>query len=125
MVTSANPVNWFEIPADNIDRAQNFYEAILNITMRRTEMGPLQMSWFPMEEGGSGATGTLVKEEAYTPSHAGTLVYFSVEDIEATLDRVDANGGKTLGSKKSIGEYGFVAHFEDSEGNRVALHQNP
>jgi len=22
----------------------------------------------------------------------------------------------------SIGEYGFIAHFQDSEGNRVALH---
>jgi len=24
--------------------------------------------------------------------------------------------------KMSIGEYGFIAHFQDSEGNRVALH---
>jgi predicted enzyme related to lactoylglutathione lyase len=22
----------------------------------------------------------------------------------------------------AIGEYGFIAHFEDTEGNRVALH---
>ncbi|MGD8593051.1 MAG: hypothetical protein PVF82_09490 [Gammaproteobacteria bacterium] len=47
---------------------------------------------------------------------------FSVPDIEATLKRVTANGGKIINVKTSIGEYGFVGHFEDSEGNRVALH---
>ena len=35
---------------------------------------------------------------------------------------VDAEGGKTFNEKMSIGEHGFVAHFEDSEGNCVALH---
>jgi predicted enzyme related to lactoylglutathione lyase len=49
-------------------------------------------------------------------------VYFSVEDIEETLRKVNATGGKTLLPKKSIGEYGFIAHFEDTEGNRLALH---
>jgi hypothetical protein len=31
-------------------------------------------------------------------------------------------GGMVLNPKMNIGEYGFVGHFEDSEGNRVALH---
>jgi len=45
-----------------------------------------------------------------------------VEDIEETLKKVDEKGGRILNPKKSIGEYGFVAHFEDCEGNRIALH---
>ena len=52
----------------------------------------------------------------------GTVVYFSVDDIEETLLIVNANGGKTLLPKMSIGEYGFIAHFEDTEGNRLAVH---
>ena len=50
------------------------------------------------------------------------MVYFSVPDIEEALSRVEASGGTVLNGKMSIGEHGFVAHFEDSEGNRVALH---
>jgi predicted enzyme related to lactoylglutathione lyase len=50
------------------------------------------------------------------------LVYFSVPDIEAVLERIKQNGGKVLLTKTSIGEYGFVANFEDTEGNKVALH---
>jgi predicted enzyme related to lactoylglutathione lyase len=85
-------------------------------------MGPLKMAWFPIFQGASGATGALVKAEGYAPSHAGTLVYLTVDDIDGALARVHAGGGKTLMPKMGIGAYGFIAHFEDSEGNRVALH---
>jgi predicted enzyme related to lactoylglutathione lyase len=119
---TANPVNWFEIPASDLDRAQRFYELVLEIQMARNEMGALRMAWFPMTRDGDGATGSLVQNEHYQPSHAGSMVYFSVDDIEATLERVEANGGRTLNPRTAIGEFGFTAHFEDSEGNRVALH---
>lgn len=124
MPTTANPVNWFEIPATDLARAQRFYERVLGIDMARNEMGDLRMAWFPMQQGGDGATGTLVENEHYTPSHAGSMVYFSVEDIEGALERVEESGGKVLNPKRSIGEFGFTAHFEDSEGNRVALHSD-
>ena len=46
----------------------------------------------------------------------------SRREIEAVLARVEANGGRTLTPKTDIGEYGFYACFEDSEGNRVGVH---
>jgi predicted enzyme related to lactoylglutathione lyase len=49
-------------------------------------------------------------------------VYFSVENIEEILRRVSANGGRTLMPKTNIGQYGFIAQYEDTEGNRLALH---
>lgn len=85
-------------------------------------MGPLKMAWFPMVRDGFGATGTLIKADGYEPSHAGTVVYLHVDDIDSTLAKVDSNGGKTLAPKVTIGEDGFVAHFQDCEGNRVGLH---
>jgi len=117
-----NPVVWFEIPAADLDRATRFYERVLGVTMQRFEMGPLLMSWFPMAEGAPGAAGTLIHNEAYTPSHEGTLIYISVDDIDAALGRVAEAGGKVLQQKQEIGEFGFMGLFEDSEGNRVALH---
>ena len=117
-----NPVNWFEIPVKDIGRARTFYEKVFNWELSREETGPDTMAFFPMTRGAEGAAGMLTKGETYDPSHAGTIVYFSVDDIEETLRRINANGGKTLLPKKSIGEYGFIAHFEDTEGNRLALH---
>lgn len=118
----ANAINWFEIPVSDLDRAKKFYENILGISLDLNEMGPMKMAWFPMEQNGAGAPGALMKSEGYTPSHSGSLVYFSVDDIEATLSNINSIGGKTLVPKTSIGQFGFTAHFEDCEGNRVALH---
>lgn len=122
MALKSNPVGWFEIPVNDLNRAKTFYDQVFGTQLSLNEMGPFKMAWFPMEREGSGAPGTLIKGEGHSPSHAGTLVYFSVEDLEGTLKKIQDRGGKTLLPKTSIGEHGFIAHFEDCEGNRVALH---
>jgi predicted enzyme related to lactoylglutathione lyase len=122
MSTESNPVGWFEIPVTDMPRAMRFYEHVFGMKLDLQEMGPLQMAWFPMKNGEYGTAGSLVKNEAYLPSQAGTLVYFTAADIDAALQRVTERGGKVLRAKTSIGEHGFVGHFEDSEGNRVAVH---
>jgi len=117
-----NPVNWFEIPVRDLDRAQKFYETVFAVSLNKMGLEPFEMLQWPMDDNSYGAAGTLVKGEGYTPSREGALVYFSVDDIEATLAKVVQGGGKILLPKMSIGEYGFVGQFEDSEGNRIALH---
>lgn len=117
-----NPVGWFEIPVTDLDRAKQFYESVMDVELTLMTLGAAEMAWFPFAEDALGAAGTLIKAEGLTPSHAGTLIYFTAPDIDGTLERVNANGGKTLLPRTSIGEYGFIAHFEDTEGNRLALH---
>ena len=80
------------------------------------------MAWFPMVEGRGGSTGALIEADSYVPSYDGTMVYFSVNDIEAVLKKANESGGRVVTEKASIGEFGFVGHFEDTEGNRVGLH---
>ena len=122
MASKYNPVNWFEIPVKDMKRAKSFYEKVFGWELSLNKVGSSEMAWFPMNDDAPGATGSLIKEESYLLSHQGSMVYFSVEDIDQVLEKVTEQGGKILNSKMSIGEYGFVAHFEDCEGNRVALH---
>ena len=122
MAKAVNPVTWFEIPVADILRAKAFYEGVFGYKLTTAEMGPLRMAWFPMNEGAQGAAGSLVKGEGYVPAKTGTLVYFTVPDIPAALEQIMAKGGKVLQAKTSIGEYGFIGRFEDTEGNLVALH---
>jgi len=124
MSKKINPVSWFELPVNDLDRAKAFYEKIFEIEMTISEIGPLKMAWFPSLEGAPGAAGTLIKANSYVPSKEGTMIYFSVDDIDLVLKKVESEGGKILNPKMSIGEYGFVGHFQDCEGNRVALHSN-
>lgn len=122
MSVEYNPVGWFEIPVKDMSRAKTFYEHVLDIQVEEHEMGPLQMAWFPMDEKAIGATGSLVKGGGYEPSMAGTLIYFTVTDIDVSLARAEEKGGRILMPKTSIGEYGFIGHCVDCEGNRVGLH---
>ncbi len=121
IMTRTIAVEWFEIPVSNLARAKKFYETVFEVKLTAQNYGPLEMEKFPWEQGASGAPGTLVKAEGYTPSRAGTLVYFPVEDIDTVLGRIKKSGGKELMPKTSMGGYGFIATFEDTEGNRVAL----
>ena len=117
-----NPVAWFEIPAENLDRAKTFYESVFGYILTLNEMGPLKMAFFPMTNEVYGAAGALVKADCFRPSQEGALIYFSVTDIDATLAKVTAGGGKIIKPKTAIGQYGFIGHFVDSEGNGIGLH---
>ncbi|MFI5221646.1 MAG: VOC family protein [Bacteroidia bacterium] len=126
MNKDVNHVNWFEIPATNISRAKNFYEQVFNVQMEEQEMMGMKMAFFPAEPGNGKANGGLVQSENHTPSQEGSVVYLNGNpDLQHPLDRVESAGGKILMPKTKISdEVGHMAFFEDSEGNRVALHSN-
>jgi len=118
----SNPVGWFEIPVTDMDRAKAFYEKAFDLEIQVVDLGGTVMGWFPNADEVRGVTGSLVKQESYVPSHEGTLVYFSSADVQNELDRIENAGGKILRGKTQISpEHGYMAVFEDSEGNRVAL----
>jgi len=120
---NANPVVYFEIPVTDVTRAKRFYTAVFGFDFTDEVIDHNTMALFPFFEAGTGITGALAQGEIYKPSHNGTLVYFGVTNIDEVLKKVQRAGGKTLYPKTAIGSNGFVAEFEDSEGNRVALNE--
>lgn len=115
-----NAVHWFEIPAHDLLRAVKFYNRVLGLEMTATEMMGCPMAMFPADGGVGGA---LIEHEQSVPSPNGTLVYLDCgSDLSVALKKVEPAGGKVVVPKHAIGEYGFCAVFEDSEGNRVGLH---
>ena len=120
-----NPVGWFEIYVQDVQRAKAFYEAVLAVKLEKLEApgpGPLEMWAFPMQQGGTGAAGSLVKMEGMPSGGNSTLVYFSCQDCAVEAGRVAAQGGKVMKEKFSIGPYGFIALVVDTEGNMIGLH---
>jgi len=119
-----NIINWFEIPATDIDRAKSFYETVFNIQMEISEMMGFKMAAFPMEMGNGKVSGAVVAGPNYTPSIDGAKIYLNGNpDLSDALGRVEAAGGKIMMPKTKINdEVGFMAFFMDTEGNAVALH---
>lgn len=122
MATEHNPVGWFEIPVSDMSRAKSFYEAVLGVALELHTVNDLPMAWFPMREKAVGATGALVQATQYKPSGNGVRIYFSVESIEEGTQRAGDHGGQVVLGKTDIGQYGYVAWVEDTEGNCVGLH---
>jgi uncharacterized protein len=117
-------ISWFEIATSDLARAKKFYETIFGIQMIDLDIGTgLKMVMFPTEDGTIG--GALNQQpEFYKPSQEGTLVYLNASpDLQNVLSKVEGAGGTVLVPKTQITEeYGYMAVFIDSEGNRVALH---
>ncbi len=121
---STNPVVYFEIPVNDLERAEKFYTAVFNFSFDKEIIDGYEMALFPFEEKNSGITGSLAKGEVYKPSKNGVIIYFKTENIDQTLEKAVQHGGSVLYPKRIDEKYGFaVAEFEDSEGNRIALHE--
>ena len=83
----------------------------------------MKSGFFPadMENGSIG--GCIIQGKGYEPSAKGSLVYLNGgKDLKTILSKVEKAGGKILLPKTAIGHNGFIAHFKDSEGNKIGLH---
>ena len=118
----ANAINWFEIPVKNFNKAKEFYETILGTEMNLMEAMGMKSAFFPADlETGIG--GCIIQGEGYEPSAKGSLVYLNGgDDLSIPLSKLEAAGGRILMPKTAIGPNGFMAHFSDIEGNKVAFH---
>lgn len=115
---------WFEIPATDLERAKTFYEAIYQMEIQILDLGTLKMGLFPH----TGVGAALCQNESYYhPSETyGPLIYLNANpDLQTILDRVEPAGGRVVRAKTQISpEYGYMAIFVDTEGNRLALHSD-
>ncbi|SMC77318.1 VOC family protein [Polynucleobacter kasalickyi] len=123
MSKSNNPVTWFEIYVDDMERAKNFYEKVFDCFLEpQTTDGSFEVLQFPDAIHSNGAMGALVKHPMRRPSLEGTLVYFHSHDCAVQSAIALQNGGQLFKPKSSIGPNGFIAIIGDTEGNAIGLH---
>ncbi len=117
----------FEIPADDVKRAQDFYSAVfdwivnpmsgMDYTIFQT--GPVDQQGMAQEagfiNGGMGKRGGSLTHP---------LITIDVPDIEEAAKKIAASGGKMVQGKLPVGDMGFSAYFQDSEGNTIGLWEN-
>jgi len=124
-----NAISWFEIPSIDIERASKFYEAVFLVKLNPLDMSNIKMRMFPIDDPMVGIGGAIVNSDGFhIPSASeGPLIYLNGNpDVQLVLDRVEAAGGKIMVPKTEISpEYGYMAVFLDTEGNRIGLHSVP
>jgi predicted enzyme related to lactoylglutathione lyase len=117
-------IAYFEVPADDLKRAQKFYHDLLG-----WEFMPYDIPGVPMEywtiTTGAAEEGTLNMGGLYQRQGpiAGILTYARVDSIDSILAKVEKLGGRIINPKMTIPTVGSVATILDSEGNVIALHE--
>jgi predicted enzyme related to lactoylglutathione lyase len=114
----------FEIPADDLDRARAFYQQVFDWTINSmpeldysiVETTPIDETNLPSEPGA--INGGMMRREAPI---TGPVIVIGVDDIDASLQRIEELGGKTESPKQPVADMGFAAYFSDPEGNIVGL----
>ncbi len=117
----------FEIPADNLERAHNFYREAFGWNIMH--MPELEYTM----------VGTTESDEQGAPIKPGSInggmgnrqgalenpcITIGVDDIDKTLEKVTSLGGTSLGDKVAVADMGWAAYFKDSEGNVMGIWQS-
>jgi predicted enzyme related to lactoylglutathione lyase len=120
-----NPVRWFEVYVQDMDRAKKFYESVFQLKLENLcnpNDPSLEMWKFPSTMDQAGTSGALVKMKGVPSGGNSTIIYFGCADCAIEEARVLKQGGRIHKSKMPIGQYGFIALAYDSEGNMIGLH---
>ena len=115
----------FEIHASDPERGIKFYEKVFGWTFQKWE-GPMDY-WLittgPDSE--PGINGGMVRRQGEIDGQA-VIAYvctIGVEDLDATMATVEANGGKVALPKMPIPGMGWLAYYKDTEGNIFGMMQ--
>ncbi|HEX3049243.1 MAG TPA: VOC family protein [Aggregatilineaceae bacterium] len=119
-----NAVTWFEIPAEDFERAVKFYETLLQISMRCEVINGEPNAFFPFDEAEKAVGGVVTKVPHAKPGSQGSIVYLNAHSVpifDQALAQVEQLGGSVVIPKTDLGPIGYVAVITDCEGNRVGL----
>ena len=115
----------FEIPADDVARAKEFYGSIfewelqdypeMQYTIAMTV--PVDDQQMPTQPGA--INGGMMKRSNTTPS--SPVLTIEVQSIDEALKKIEAGGGETVTPRTPIPGMGAFAYFRDTEGNTLGL----
>jgi uncharacterized protein len=117
----------FEIPADDLARAQDFYKQAFGWNIApMPDMSYTIVSTTPTNDQGmptdpGAINGGMMQREEPTTTPVITI---DVDDIDKALEKIGTLGGSTVQAKQPVMDMGFAAYFKDSEGNLMGLWQS-
>jgi uncharacterized protein len=119
----------FEIPADDLDRAKNFYGSVFGWELQTVPMNGGEytsvkttdvdeQTQLPTEPGAING-GMFLRNEGV--SVTSPVITIDVDGIDDALKQVEAEGGTTVTPRTAIPGMGAFAYFKDPEGNVLGL----
>jgi len=115
----ASSIVWFEIPADNVERARTFYGKLFGWKIDKFP-GPTRTPYWLIDTGSDDASRNGGMMERQHPDHAITN-YVAVASVDQAAAKVEKLGGKICMEKTAVPEMGYFVVCQDTENNTFAL----
>jgi uncharacterized protein len=113
----APSIVWFEIPADDLERANRFYGALFDW---RIEPYPSRKDYWHIDTGGREDTPDGGLMARCHPQQTITI-HVNVKSVTNSMAKVEKLGGKVCGPKIAVPGRGYFAICQDTENNTFAL----
>ena len=110
-------VVWFEIPADNVDRAKKFYSALFGWKIQKF---PGATDYWHIDTGGGDRMrdgGLMARKHPDQP----ITNYVAVSSVDESAAKLEKLGGKICMPKTAVPQMGYFVVCQDTEGNEFAL----
>ena len=119
----------FEIPADNEDRAQTFYEKVFGWNIFKPHIPGwdyrLASTTETNEKGMPSMPGAINGAIMKRAAPGGTpVIVINVPSVEEAVQQVEAAGGTLVMPPRPAGGMGIFAKFKDTEGNVLGIWQD-
>ncbi len=113
-------VTHFEITADDVQRAKRFYEIF---DWEIVDSGTPGMDYWLAHTGKETEMGTsgAIMPRSYNSQPA--IIWVSVDDLDAMVERVKSAGGSITGEKQTVPGVGDTIYAKDTEGNTFGMIQ--
>lgn len=118
-----NAIQWFEIPALDLDRAFAFYSTVLPNNVRKGTFGQGELILFNVPfQTGEAVGGSIVVRNDLAPTMDGPVIYLNAfGNLSEAVSKVEPAGGKVLIPSMDLGKFGFAAICIDTEGNKIGF----
>jgi hypothetical protein len=108
---------WFEIPADNPERAKTFYENLFGWNINPF---PGSDDYWHIDTGGADETPDGALKKRKRPEEP-IINYVGVDSVDKYADKIAKSGGKISMAKTAVPQMGYFAIFQDTEGNSFGI----
>jgi len=110
----ANPVTWFEITGKDGKKLQDFYSGVFGWKIDASN----PMNYGMVDNADQGIGGGISAGEG---GRNQVTFYVEVDDPDAYLKKIEAQGGKTVVPVTEVPGMVIFAQFADPEGNVVGI----
>jgi len=110
---------WNELATTDTAKAGEFYSRLFGWKPDVKQFGPMEYTIFQHGERGAGGMFQITPEMTGVPPH--WLVYFSVDDCDATVKKATELGAKTMKPADDIPGVGRFAILKDPQGAAFAV----